>query len=77
MAGISPDGPIEIIGTDGKVKKELSFAKPEHTAQRLIQVLTDDLIKRMNDKKVERPDYLSFGDNAIRTQKVIDTILDG
>jgi 1,5-anhydro-D-fructose reductase (1,5-anhydro-D-mannitol-forming) len=76
MAGMSPDGPIRILGTDGTVRRELSFDKPEHTAQRLIQAVTDDLLRKKNNNKNARPDFLSFADNAIRTQKVIDEILE-
>lgn len=54
---------------------------PEHTAQRLIQAVTNDLIDRKikkephtNNRRAD--DVLSFGDNAIRTQMVIDTMLE-
>ena len=74
MAGMSPNAPIQILDKDGKLIKELTFEMPQHTAQRLIQAVTNDLL---NDGGEEiRPDYLSFGDNAVRAQKAIDTILD-
>ncbi|KAL3925364.1 MAG: hypothetical protein SGILL_000450 [Bacillariaceae sp.] len=81
MAGMSPNGPIQVVDTDGRVQRELTFEKPEHTAQQLIQAVTDDLLLRsagsicLNNDNKEVVNYLSFGDNAVRTQKVMDTIL--
>eukprot|EP00527_Entomoneis_sp_CCMP2396_P006501 CAMPEP_0198140386 /NCGR_PEP_ID=MMETSP1443-20131203/3543_1 /TAXON_ID=186043 /ORGANISM="Entomoneis sp., Strain CCMP2396" /LENGTH=387 /DNA_ID=CAMNT_0043802781 /DNA_START=194 /DNA_END=1354 /DNA_ORIENTATION=- len=80
MVGMSPNAPIEIYDTNGKLVKTLEFEMPEHTAQALIQAVTNDLLaKRENDKKennaMEQPDLLSFGDNAVRTQTVLDSVL--
>ena len=50
--------------------------KPEHTAQPLIQAVTNDLLAGgMRHNKATPPDFLSYGDNAIRASKVIDAIL--
>ena len=78
MAGMSPNGPIEILDTDGRTVLETqTFEMPEHTGQRLIQAVTDDLINRKNTTpKTSHSDVLSFGENAIRAQKVIDTMLE-
>lgn len=81
MAGMSPNGPIQVLDKDGStVIQTLTFDTPEHTAQRLIQAVTNDLLDRKKLQKQNRnqsvgADYLSFGDNAIRTQQVIDTML--
>ncbi|MGK3735117.1 MAG: putative dehydrogenase [Bacillariaceae sp.] len=81
MAGMSPNGPIQVLDKDGStVMETLTFDTPEHTAQRLIQAVTNDLLDRekLQDQDLNQPigvDYLSFGDNAIRTQRVIDTML--
>eukprot|EP00536_Pseudo-nitzschia_multiseries_P006092 jgi/Psemu1/296124/fgenesh1_pm.125_\ len=95
MAGMSPNGPIEVLDTgmetdtdtdgdgDGTtVVESMAFDMPEHTGQGLIQAVTNDLIDRKKGKgsneerERERPDFLSFGDNAIRAQTVIDTMLE-
>ena len=85
MAGMSPNGPIQVLDKDGVtiVEQSPSFDMPEHTAQRLIQAVTNDLIDRKTKKELtqandrqEADDVLSFGDNALRTQMVIDTILE-
>lgn len=81
MAGMDPAGSIFVIGADGKtIEQELTFDMPEHTAQQLIQAMTDELRGLFDDeddknRKRYRPDYLSYGDNAIRTSKVLDTVL--
>ena len=77
MAGMSPNGPIEVLDKDGStVLESLSFDMPEHTAQHLIQAVTNDLIDRKNKSSTQPVDLLSYGDNAIRTQQVIDKMLD-
>ena len=78
MAGMSPTGPVEVLDEDGStVIESLTFDMPKHTAQRLIQAVTNDLVDRKTQHRHrQRVDYLSFGDNAIRTQRVIDTMLD-
>jgi len=69
MAGMSPAGPIEVYDAEGKLLRELQFDIPEHTAQALIQAITNDL--RNKGKR----DFLSYGDNSIRTQRVLDIAL--
>jgi 1,5-anhydro-D-fructose reductase (1,5-anhydro-D-mannitol-forming) len=73
MTGMSPNAPIEVYDADGKLQKTLKFEMPEHTAKALIQAVTNDLLAQPKDSA--RPDLLSFGDNAVRTQQVIDTVL--
>jgi len=69
LAGMVPDGPIVVMNTEGKIIRELEFDMPEHTAQQLIQAVIDDL------RGLPRKDYLSRGENAVRTSKVLDTAL--
>ena len=87
MAGMSPNGPIKVLDKDGNTVVEQSssfssFDMPEHTAQRLVQAVTNDLIDRKTKKGSpqtndrQQADVLSFGDNALRTQMVIDTMLE-
>ena len=75
MAGMSPAGPIHIHDTGGNLIRTVDdFSMPEHTAQGLIQVITNDLLDASS--AVKRPTLgLSKGDNAIRTQKVLDAAL--
>jgi 1,5-anhydro-D-fructose reductase (1,5-anhydro-D-mannitol-forming) len=68
MAGMS-FGPIQVLDTKGEMIRELTFGMPEHTAQELIQAMTDDL------RGVQKKDCLSYGGNALRTQRVLDTVL--
>jgi hypothetical protein len=56
------------------MQQNLNFEKPEHTAQRLVQAVTDDLIAGSSQQS-KNVDFLSYGDNAVRTSIVIDTIL--
>jgi 1,5-anhydro-D-fructose reductase (1,5-anhydro-D-mannitol-forming) len=73
MAGMLPNGPIEVLDAEGNLLRELAaFEMPEHTAQALIQAVTDDLRGVVGKKR----DFLSHGENAIRTSKVLDTALD-
>ena len=80
MAGMSPNGPIDVVDKDGStILESFTFDAPEHTAQRLIQAVTNDLIDRKNRPQnipQQSSEVLSFGENAIRTQKVIDAMLD-
>ena len=69
LAGMSPDGPIQVFDDNANRLYQLTFETPEHTAQRMIQAVTDDL------RGLERNEYLSRGENAIRTSKVLDTVL--
>jgi len=65
----SPSDPIRVHDAKGGFVRQLEFEMPEHTGQALVQAVTDDL--RGGDKS----DFLSFGENAIRTQIVLDTVL--
>jgi 1,5-anhydro-D-fructose reductase (1,5-anhydro-D-mannitol-forming) len=65
-----PADPIQVLDSKGGVVRELAFEFPEHTAQALIQGVTDDL------RGVTKADFLSYGDNSIRTQEVIDACLE-
>lgn len=69
MAGMSADGPVRVYNEKGVLQSEYTFDMPEHTAQGLIQAVTNDLLGK------EKSSFLSYGDNAIRTQKVIDVAL--
>ena len=68
MAGMSPDGPIHVLDTTGNILHTISFETPEHTAQAMVQAVTDDLRGIRRSTK----EYLSFGDNALRTPQVLD-----
>jgi len=65
----SPCDPINVYDADGGFLRKLEFEMPEHTGQALIQGITDDL------RGTGKSDFLSFGENAIRTQKVLDSVL--
>jgi 1,5-anhydro-D-fructose reductase (1,5-anhydro-D-mannitol-forming) len=70
MKGMSPVDPIQVLDSKGEVVRELAFEFPEHTAQALIQGVTDDL------RGVIKANFLSYGDNSIRAQEAIDSSLD-
>ncbi|KAL7559743.1 hypothetical protein ACA910_003325 [Epithemia clementina (nom. ined.)] len=70
MAGMSPSLPISVYDNSNKLVKQVEFATPDHTAQPLIQAVTDDL------GGVDKAPFLSFGDNAVRASEVLDKILD-
>lgn len=70
MKGMSPADAIQVIDSKGEVVRELAFDIPEHTAQALIQSVTDDL------RGVIKADFLSYGDNSIRAQEVLDACLE-
>ena len=96
MMGMSPNGPIEIYDKKSdKLIRTIEFEMPEHTAQALIQAVTNDLLRlRHKDEDTDNndnndddnnddgysspvtPDFLSTGENAIRTQKVLDAVLE-
>ena len=65
----SPCDPINVHDADGIFLRKLEFEMPEHTGQSLIQGVTDNL------RGISASDFLSFGENAIRTQKVLDSAL--
>lgn len=68
MAAMSPSLPVHLINDD-QIIKTFTFDTPEHTAQPLIQLVTDEIC---GIDGVMSP---AKGDNAIRTSKVLDTIL--
>ena len=68
MAG-GPADPIKIYDETGTYLRTLEFEMPEHTGESLIQAVTNDL------RNLDKSDYLSYGDNAIRTQRVLDEVL--
>ena len=80
MVGMSPNGTVQVLDKDGGILETFTFDMPEHTAQRLIQAITNDLLDRkaapQSQQSPPRVDFLSFGENALRTQRVIDTMLD-
>ena len=65
----SPSDPINVHDANGEFVRQLDFEMPEHTGQALVQGVTDDL------RGGNTRDFLSFGENAIRTQTVLDTVL--
>jgi 1,5-anhydro-D-fructose reductase (1,5-anhydro-D-mannitol-forming) len=69
LAGMSPAGSIEVRDKNGKTIQETTFGIPEHTAQGLIQAVTDDL------RGFPKKDIISRGENALRTSRVLDTVL--
>ena len=75
MAGMSPNGPIRIFDGNNQMQREIEFEMPQHTAQKLIQEVTNDLRGMKESERELQSSVLSFGKNAIRTQKVIDTAL--
>ena len=75
MAGMSPNGPIRVFDQEGNLKHELEFEMPQHTAQRLIQEVTNDLNYITEEERGIQSHVLSFGNNAIRTQEVMDAAL--
>lgn len=69
MVAMSPSLPIEVLDKEGTVIRELTFEAPQHTAQPLVQCITDELLGK------EGKSCISRGDNAIRTAKVLDAVL--
>lgn len=95
-AGMSPSLPVFVYSAQGELIQKMEFASPQHSAQPMIQAVTNDLLtwKRMKQKKQEtespppppqageerkpavpEENYLSRGDNALRTSTVLDAIL--
>jgi len=62
--------PVYVYDMNNVLIKTYEFDALEHQAQPLIQAITNNLLG-----KIEWKDYLSRGDNALRTQKILDTIL--
>jgi 1,5-anhydro-D-fructose reductase (1,5-anhydro-D-mannitol-forming) len=73
MAAMSPSLPVQVLDVDGNVVQELTFEAPQHTAQQMIQRVTSELVGKELTK--EEAACISRGDNAVRTSKVLDTIL--
>ena len=72
MVAMSATEPIYVLDNDGKVTRVVDgFETPEHTAQATIQAVTDDL------RGIRKASFLSKGENALRTSKVLDTALEG
>lgn len=65
----APAEPLDICNSNGDILKTIEFKMPKHTGQGLIQAVTDDL------RGVGKSDIISYGENAIRAQKVLDTAL--
>jgi len=63
-------GPVELYDTHGNLVQKQNFEPPEHTAQNLIQAVTNDLLG------TRKEDFLSKGSNAIRASKTLDAVLD-
>ena len=87
MVGMSPNGAIQLLDPqDESLIKEYIFDMPQHTGQQMIQAVTNDLLVKLgrspsNSGKSNSSSnddanvVLSYGDNAIRTQQVIDACL--
>mmetsp|Transcript_7577 Transcript_7577/g.10106 ORF Transcript_7577/g.10106 Transcript_7577/m.10106 type:complete len:106 (+) Transcript_7577:2-319(+) len=71
MAAMSPSLPIYVLDTNEAVIKTLTFEQPEHTAQRLVQLVTNEISGAKENTAPSR------GENALRTSKVLDTVLAG
>ena len=71
MAAMSASLPVTVCDASGQTVREAAFAQPEHTAQAMIQAITDEL-----RGKGSAP-FVSRADNAIRTSRVIDAALVG
>lgn len=70
MAAMSPSLPVNVVNDDNnEIIKSLSFDTPEHTAQPLIQLVTDEI------RGIDGVQSPARGDNAVRTSKVLDMIL--
>jgi predicted dehydrogenase len=69
MAAMSPSLPVRVHDKTGNIVLELDFDVPEHTAQFMIQAITDEL-RGLGSKP-----FISRADNAIRTSGVLDQAL--
>ena len=72
MAAMSPSLPVQVLDLDCNVVRELTFEIPQHTAQPMIQCVTNELAGHASDQEKQ---CISRGDNAVRTSTVLDTIL--
>jgi predicted dehydrogenase len=70
MAAMSPSLPVQVFNHENDLLQELTFEAPEHTAQALIQTITDEL------RGVGNAWCPSRADNAVRTSKVLDAALE-
>ena len=68
MAAMSPSLPVDVRDTKGVVLRTMTFDPPQHAAQPLIQLVTDELRGKVGASP-------SRGDNALRTSRVIDEVL--
>ncbi|KAL7472906.1 hypothetical protein ACHAXS_013284 [Conticribra weissflogii] len=86
MGGMGAGLPIEVLDADGNVAKVVEFDPPEHSAQPLIQAVTNELrgVEMTTTKSKEEDggdcdDELvrspARADDAIRTSEVLDAIL--
>ena len=69
MAGMSFTAPLEVYDLDGVLVEQHTFNQPQHTGQQLIQAVNDDM------RGIDQKDYISFGENAVRTSRVLDSAL--
>jgi len=60
---------LQVWDKHGNLVQEQDYPMPEHTAQPLIQAVTDEL------RGARKSDVLSYGDGAIRAQTVMDSCL--
>lgn len=72
MAAMSPSLPIQVLDANGNIVNELSFQASKHTAQPMVQCITNELLGKATEQETA---CISCGDNAIRTSKVLDTVL--
>ncbi len=72
MIAMSAVAPVYVLDKAGKVNRVVdNFEVPEHTAQAMIQAVTDDL------RGIRKPAFLSKGENALRTSMLLDRALEG
>jgi len=72
MPAMSPSLPVQVLDANGSVVKVLSFEAPHHTAQPMVQSITNELAGNASEEDTA---CISRGDNAVRTSKVLDTVL--
>lgn len=72
MVAMSATEPIYVLNESGETIRVVEgFEQPEHTAQAMIQAVTDDL------RGIRKAPFLSRGENALRTSRVLDKALGG
>jgi predicted dehydrogenase len=71
MAAMSPSLPVQVCDRAGNILHEIDFDVPAHTAQFMIQAITDEL-RGLGSKP-----FISRADNAIRTSALLDQALMG